>query len=658
MSDLETFLLEPANRAAAMAAQAVADATGLPFAPLLVQGPPGSGKTDLLEAISARLRARHPGVRLEQLGADALAERYRTALVLGKGDACRATLVAAELLLLDDLERLARHRDCQGLVADLLDARRAAGRETVVATGRPVTDLDGLDARLARRLTEGTTVHLALPGAPARREILRRRMAGGSHTLSSDVIEALSEAPFPSMRDYTGALSRLVAFQQASAAPLTAADAMALIGAPSSPPLPAVAEAPVEPSVAARESPEPKEETAHDEFGAFLSEVEAGVSEQVDRWRRRVGEAVLRWGAEGFRTRRLEALLGDEVPGDPEPVLSGFDADVRSLRALAAEIETLAPDLAGAEVFRDPDQLGSARELVEQARDRGVPLSTPLPQYRLDELAEGPACRSAMDAVRDLLAAAPRTTQPVVIVGGPGLGKTHLLHGTGNALAALGVGPLACLNAQAFAAELTSLRTAEELSAWRVRYRWVGALLLDDLHLLAQESRAQEELLRLTTDLAEGQRPLIFTSAVALESLTGLDPRLLTRLQGGRVVPLRPPDREMKLAMTKRLLAGTPAAHDAGLADYFAGRPAESVRALQTAVQKLLDESAAQRVSPSPALAREVLDLDGLEPRPARRGGPPRASGILSPGLGLVKSREKMIDEWPSVADQLIAEFK
>lgn len=657
MSDLETFLLEPANRAAALAAQAVADATGLPFAPLLVQGPPGSGKTDLLEAVSARLRARHPGARIEQLGADALAERYRTALVLGKGDACRATFLAADLLLLDDLERLARHRDCQGLVADLLDARRAAGRETVVATGRPVADLDGLDARLARRLTEGTTVHLALPGAPARREILRRRLAGGAQTLSSDVIEALSEAPFPSMRDYTGALSRLLAFQQASASPLTPADAMALIGAPGPPPIPTAA-ASVEARDGAPESPASSDETADDEFGAFLSEVEAGVSEQVDRWRRRVGEAVLRWGAEGFRTRRLEALLGDEVAGDPEPVLSGFDADVRSLRALAAEMETLAPDLAGAEVFRDPDQLASARELVEQARGRGVPLSAPLPQYRLDDLAEGPACRSALEAVRDLLAAVPRATQPVVIIGGPGLGKTHVLHGAGNALAARGVGPLACLNAQAFAAELGSLRTAEELSAWRVRYRWVGALLLDDLQLLAQEPRAQEELLRLTTDLAEGQRPLVFTSSTALESLTGLDPRLLTRLQAGRVVPLRPPDREMKLAMTKRLLAGTAAAQDAGLADYFAGRPADSIRALQAAVQKLLDESAAQRVSPSPALAREVLDLDGLEPRPVRRTGPPRASGILSPGLGLVKSREKMIDEWPSVAEQLIAEFK
>lgn len=654
MSDFETFLLEPANRAAATAAQAVADGTGLPFAPLVVHGPAGSGKSDLLDAVQGRLRTRHPDARIDRLGADALAERYRTALVLGKGDACRAELVAADLLLLDDLERLPRHRDCQGLVADVLDARRDAGRDTVVATGRALAELEGLDARLCRRLEEGTTVHLAMPGVQARREILRRRLGEGPGVLPMEVIEALAEAEFPSMRDYTGALARLVAFQQASPAPMSPRDAMALIGAPARAPVPWP-----DPAAAGQEWTQPGAPvTEADEFGAFLSEVEASVSEQVDRWRRRVGEAVLRWGGEGLRTRRLEALLGGDVLGDPEPVLAGFSQDVQHLRALAAEIATLAPDLAGAEVFRDPDQLAAARELVEQARGHGIPLSAPLPQYRLEELAEGPACRSALDAIRALIDAAPRSGQPVVIVGATGLGKTHLLHGAGNALAAKGVAPIACLSTHAFAAELAGLAGAEALQSWRVRYRWVGALLLDDLQVLANEVRAQEELLRLITELGEGRRPLVFTASAALESIPSLDPRLLAALQRGQVVPLRRPDREMKLAMVKRLLVGTPAAQDAGLADYLAVRPAESMRSLQTAVRKLLDEAAAQQVAPSSALAREVLDLERSAAVPARRSGAHRASGIRSPGLGLVKSREKMIEEWPIVADLLIGEFR
>ena len=653
MSDLETFLLEPANRSAATAGQAVADATGLPFAPLLVQGPPGSGKSDLLEAISRRLRARHPGAKIEQLGADALAERYRTALVLGRGDACRAQFLAAELLLLDDLERLARHRDCQGLVADLLDARRGAGRETVIATGRPLAELDGLDARLSRRLTEGTTVHLALPGVAARREILRRRIADGPGSLPSDVVEALAEVEFPSMRDYIGALARLVAFQQASATPLTPVDAMALIGAPApmAPPRPVTSAA--APDGAPAAAAPTTEDFVIDEFGAFLSEVEAGVSEQVDRWRRRVGEAVLRWGGEGFRTRRLEALLGEDVPGDPEPVLSAFEADVRSLRALAAEMETLAPDLAGAEVFRDPDQLAAARELIEQARASGVPLSTPLPQYRLDDLALGPASRTAMEAIQRHPPGRTPRHPALVIVGGPGLGKTHLLHGVGNALAAgSGAGRLpgragvrrggldaaqrrrpervaAALSLGGRAAARRSPSADQGVSraggAAAARGRADRGPAADGVYERAPRSRIRDRPRSQAADAPAG-RPARAPASTRPRDEAGGDQA--TPGRNGRGAGRRP--RGLFRRTTRRFDARAPGG----------GAASPSARRRHSGCRRV------------PRSRARCSTWRARSPSAARRSGSARASGILSPGIGLVKSREKMIDEWPVVADR------
>jgi hypothetical protein len=153
--DFETFVLDAANRSAAAAARAVADGSGVPYAPLVVVGPPGSGKTELLQAIAGRIRALHPSAVVELLSPDGLAERYRSALLVARGEMCRAELQAADLVLVDDLERLARHQDCQGLVADLLDGRRGAGREVVVATAVPIERLTGLDARLLRRLVKG-----------------------------------------------------------------------------------------------------------------------------------------------------------------------------------------------------------------------------------------------------------------------------------------------------------------------------------------------------------------------------------------------------------------------------------------------------------------------------------------------------------------------
>jgi len=647
MSDFECFTLEPANRAAAAAARAAADATGVPYAPLVVIGGGGTGKSELLLAIAARLRASHPRASVEQLDPDALVERYRGALLAARGDELRDQLVGADLLLLDDLERLARHRDCQGLVADLLDARRNAGREVVVTLAVPLARLEGLDARLVRRLAEGTTVTLSLPGPEVRLAILRHKLAELAGELPDDVVRALAAADFGSLRDYTGALSRLLAFQAASAVPLSPEDALLLIGASE------VATSRM--AVAAG----PPDRTGPDEFAEFLSDITAGVSEQVDRWKRLVGEAVLEWAGQGLRTRRLEALLEQDVPVDPEPVLAAYQRDAREILALAAEAAALAPDLAGAEVFHDPDQLAAARDLAAQARSRAAPLSAPLAHYRWEDLAQGPASRLVMLAARDIIGEPGRRYSPLLVVGAPGSGKSHLLHGLGNALAGRGVTPVACLGATAFAAEVRGLADADALAGWRQRYRWVGALLLDDLHLLADDRRAQEELAHLVGELLEGQRQMVFASLRPLEELAGFEARLLSRLHGGLLVELPPPDREVRLAVIKRLLAGGPAAQDAALADYLAGRPAESVREVHALVHRVLSAASAQQVVPSPALARETLEALPLgAARGPRRSGGFRASGILAPGLGMVRSREKMVDQWPGATDRLIGELR
>ncbi|HEV8599556.1 MAG TPA: DnaA/Hda family protein [Gemmatimonadales bacterium] len=657
MSDLESFALDPANRAAAAAARAVADGSGVPYGPLVVVGAPGSGKTELLAAIAERIRSVHPRATVQSLDPDALVERQRRAQLAGRGDESRAELIASDLLLLDDLERLSRYRDYQGLVADLLDARRAAGREVVVALSQAPARLAGLDARLLRRLGEGTTVQLTLPGPEARLAILRARLERLPGRLPDEVLRAIAATEFPSMRDYTGALSRLIAFQEASAVPLSSADALLLIGATVSREVgkSGSREVPSPPVIPASQLPV----TSSDEFADFLSDVTAGVSEQVDRWRRRIGEAVLRWAAEGLRTARLEALLEQEAATDPEPVLAAYERDARDIQAIAREAAALAPDLAGAEVFRDPDQIAAARELVAQARSRATPLSAPLAHYRWEDLAEGPASRLVMLAGRDIIAEPGRRYSPLLLVGGPGSGKSHFLHALGNALSARGIGPIACLGGPAFAAEVRGLADAESLASWRRRYRWVGAFLLDDLQLLAEERRAQEELAQLVAELQEGQRQMVFASTRPLEELSGLVPGLAERLRGGLQVELPAPDREVRLAVVKRLLAATPAAQDAALADYLGGRPAESVRDVLGTVQRVLNAALSQQVAPSPALAREVLEVMALSaPRGAPRAAAGRSSGILSPGLGMVKSREKSVDQWPAITDRLIAELR
>src|SRR5262249_27780793 len=146
--------------------------------------------------------------------------------------------------------------------------------------------------------------------------ILRRHGGGLPGQLSEAVLRAVAAADFSSLRDYTRALARLSAFQEASAGPLSPGGCLTLIGAGRAAGRPSRSPPPT-----AAENLAPPPSSAPDEFSQFLSDVEAGVSEQVDRWRRRISDARARWAEAGLRTARLELLLEQEVAGDPEQVL-------------------------------------------------------------------------------------------------------------------------------------------------------------------------------------------------------------------------------------------------------------------------------------------------------------------------------------------------
>jgi chromosomal replication initiation ATPase DnaA len=642
------FAADPATAAAVTAARTVAGLGRGLYAPLVVVGPRGSGKSRLLHAIRERVRAT-PGRQAELLSVASLAELMHTRGVGEGATALRRRLLGADVLLIDEFEAVVRHLAVQALVFDLLESRFAAGRDAVVASAMPVDRLPALDARLRRRLDLGTTVTLGLPGPEARQVILQQRIAEAGVAVDPGVAAAIAARQFRTVGEYLGALNRVLAFQEAAGAPIPPADALLLLGVE---PVRATEPGPPATEAAAAAAPDT-------EFDAFLSEVVANVSEQFDEWRTRLREAIAHWQGRGMRTRRLEDLLAGELGGDPEPAIAGFGRDAAELERLAAEARVLAPDLAGAAALRDPDQLGAARDLVDEARARRAPLSAPLAELTLESLGVGASNRQALEAVRSVLDAPGERDNPLVLVGASGLGKTHLLHAAGNALLARGRAPVACLSAHSFLGEVAGLGSPEEAALWRARYQWVAAFALDDVHVLAGESRAQEELLQIFAGLAAGGRPLLFTSARRLSDLEGFDSRLLTRLEAGLVVELLPPDREVRLAVVKAVLAARGGPDDVALADFLAGRPADSVRAVQGAVQRVLSEARVQGVAATPALAREVLDVvERRGPRSPRRPPARRGSGIVSPGPGVARSPEKMILRWPDPAERLLLELR
>ncbi|HET6836793.1 MAG TPA: DnaA/Hda family protein, partial [Gemmatimonadales bacterium] len=323
--------------------------------------------------------------------------------------------------------------------------------------------------------------------------------------------------------------------------------------------------------------------------------------------------------------------------------------------ALHAEAAELAPDLAGSTAFRDPDDIAGAEALTQRARQGAHPPPAPSPLWSLADLVEAPSNRMALQAARAVVAEPATRYNPLVIVGSSGVGKTHLLHALGNALAAKSKGPVACLSAHEFTSELIEAIDRDAIGPWRARYRSAGAFLLDDVHLVAQKDRTQDELFVLFNYLIESGRQMIFSSGVPLSELTGVEPRLRTRLEGGLVVDLPAPDREMRHQVLHRALAGKSGTVDADLVDYLGSRPAESVRALQGLLQRVLNAAESKGVPPTAALAREVLEAPA--PKPPRRSTGVRTSGIVAPASG-ARSREKIVWDWPDVGDRIVEEWR
>lgn len=657
----DTLVVGAANRLAVTAARAVAEAPGAVYNPLCIYASPGLGKTHLLMALGHAVRAVNPHVSVEYLTLDGFVEAYTTAVGAGQGDAFRRRFADIGVLLVDDVQFLGQHREMQAELLRAMDAMQAAGRQIVLTSDRPPADIEALDERLLRRFAGGLVIDMGAPDYETRAAILRRRAEERGAQFDRGVLETVAGLPIDNVRELIGALNRLIAFQAVSDRPIDAAQAEVLVGAGRAA-RPAAAEVSAPPSTEPDDSGfirVERDDLEHgvtgsaDEFSDFLSEVTATVAQQVESWRTRVAAAIGRWDAEGYAVRRLEAIAAGGADGSPDAALAAYEADVARLQALEAEAVALSPELRGHAAFRDPGDIAAAEALLESARTGTTPPPGPSPAWRLDEFGEGQNNRMAVRAAHAVVEEPGSRYNPLVVVGATGTGKTHLLHAVGNALGERNAGPVACLGAHDFTAELVEAIDRGAVPAWQARYRHARAFLLDDVHLLAGRDRTQDELFVLFNLLFESGRQMVFTSAVPLAELEGVEPRLLTRLEGGLVVDLPAPDRDTRRHVAERALAGNGAA-DGELLSYLASRPAESARMVQGMVQRVLGAADAQERDPDAAFARELLEGPA---RPARRSVT-RTSGVVAPSGGGLRSREKMVWDWPDVGSRLVEEWR
>jgi len=639
----ETFVVGAANRLAVTAGRTVAENPGSAYNPLFIYSGSGLGKTHVLMAIGHAAKAIAAQLNIEYLTLDEYVEAFHAAIAAGQGDAFRRRFQNVDVLLVDDVQFLTNRKEMQAELLRLTEALQQSGHQIVLASDRPPAEIADLDERLISRFSGGLVVDMGIPDYETRVAILRRKAEERGTVFQPGVLETVAKVEYPNVRELMGALNRLIAFQAVNDTPINADAAGKVLGIPTA-----------RSATAASSTAASSIVGSPDEFSQFLTDVTVTVGKAVEAWRARVTEAVLRWEGEGYRTARLEKLLDQETPPAVDEAIASYVQDVERLKALEAEVAVLDPQAAGDKVFRDPDHLDDAEAAAAKVRDGAAPPPGPSAAFPLETYVPGPSNDVGLNAARDVIAKPGKKYNPLVLVGRSGLGKTHLLNAIGLELAKKKGAVVACLSTQGFVDELIAAIDGNRVDWWRARYKRATALLLDDIQLLAGKERTQEELFNLFNQFLDADRQLVFTAPAHPNTLEGLEERIVSRLEGGLVAEVGEPDKELRRSVLERLLTTQHVAMEPALLDYLADRPIESVRNLSGMVQRVVEAAAAQDAPVTAGLARDVLE--GTPP-PRRTTGL-RTSGIVVSSAGGVRSREKMVWDWPAAADRVIEDLR
>jgi chromosomal replication initiator protein len=210
-----TFVIGKSNELAAAAAYAVAEAPGRTYNPLFIYGATGLGKTHLMQAIAHAVIGRTPGIRAAYLGA----EQFINEVIEGiqaktMPEFRRRYRNELDLLLVDDVHFLERKEMTQEEFFHTFNALHQGGKQIVITSDRPPTEIPGLEARLVSRFESGMVADIGQPDLEHRTAILRKK-AEQDHlelTIPDDVLQFIAEHVRSSVRELEGCIIKLLLF--------------------------------------------------------------------------------------------------------------------------------------------------------------------------------------------------------------------------------------------------------------------------------------------------------------------------------------------------------------------------------------------------------------------------------------------------------------
>ena len=217
------------------------------------------------------------------------------------------------------------------------------------------------------------------------------------------------------------------------------------------------------------------------------------------------------------------------------------------------------------------------------------------PRYTFDNFVVGKNNKFAHSAALAVAESPGEAYNPLFIYGGPGLGKTHLMHSVGHFILQQNSDKkVLYVNSETFMNEvIESIRSgdASSMSKLRDKYRTVDVLLLDDVQFIIGKDSTQEEFFHTFNILHDAGKQIILSSDKPPKEMEKLEERYISRFEWGLIVDIQPPDYETRMAILKKnaQLSNLEVKND--VLDYIASNVRSNIRELEGALKKIFAAS-------------------------------------------------------------------
>ncbi|MBR4942982.1 MAG: chromosomal replication initiator protein DnaA [Clostridia bacterium] len=238
------------------------------------------------------------------------------------------------------------------------------------------------------------------------------------------------------------------------------------------------------------------------------------------------------------------------------------------------------------------------------------PVSPINTSFTFDSFVAGSGSKFVYAAAKAVAETPGETFNPLFIYGESGLGKTHLMHAIANEIGRKypekRVLYTTCEN---FLNEfIDSLAQKGASTKFRMRYRNVDVLMIDDIQFLKGKLQLQEEFFHTFNELSSQNKQIVLTSDRPPKEIATLEERLRTRFEGGMIADVQPPDPETKIAILRRKAEDRKCVIADEVLEFLSQDSGHDVRTLEGRLTKVIFASRLHEEPISMELAKKALN--------------------------------------------------